>query len=304
MRRLSHPPAFASRHADNVEYNDLSAAWDEIAYLELGALFASLGKSLTENITFFAANPDASESLLQTLRRVRTVVWVVEPMALQVGRIAAEYDFPGIRGNGFRSLLSLVQICLRTLHAVSEDCRRSRESIFSRHSTVRRDLIDHGVSVLDNLIYRLLETSLSLHAPGQSNLFASTRSFEEVFGDIQCIDQIAILGRFASPIPSISLMPSHSVAAFQFPSDMRQFFKVLDATKASYSTTYESRSTLRKTLTTAAHTSRFLLSDRHRATQLAGNTRHAGVEFTKAFWNLAESTVVRTISNVWSPRSF
>jgi hypothetical protein len=80
---------------------------------------------------------------------------------------------------------------------------------------------------------------------------------------------------------------------------MKQFFKLLHVTKASYGTAFESRG-ITRTMKTAFRASRFFLDDNHRARHLATGACHASIEFTKSFWNLAESTVVRTISNVGS----
>jgi hypothetical protein len=160
----------------------------------MGMAFKSLSESLSQNIKDLSSASNEGP-LLHTLRQVRTSVWVAEPMALQVARTAVHYDFNGVKGNGFRSLLLLLQRCLNELSLTSEECQKSRESIWRRHKAIRRNLIDFGVSVLDNLLYRVLETAVSLHVNGSTSLFAALRTFEEVFRDFRLIDRASILGR-------------------------------------------------------------------------------------------------------------
>jgi hypothetical protein len=181
--------------ADNY-YFDTTSAWSEAGYIHLGVMFNALSQSLTSILRLSAAE-HAHDKLHLTLVQVRSNVWVVEPLALQVARTAPAYDFPGVAGNGYRSLLALTFTCIRELHSVADDCSKHWKSIWSRKSTIRRHLIEYGVSVLDNLLSKLLETALSLHATSVAGqLFSSQREYEDVLAECLQINKVAILGKW------------------------------------------------------------------------------------------------------------
>ena len=79
---------------------------------------------------------------------------------------------------------------------------------------------------------------------------------------------------------------------------MRKFLRILSTAMASFSAGYDHSSQLVGTFTSALHASRFFLSDSARANQIASGGHMSSLEFTKAFWNLAENGVLSSLSNV------
>ena len=185
----------AGMHAPIV---DAMPAWTEAGYPRLGAEFKLLNDVIAESVKYFESSSH-EERLYACFKDAQVVIWNIEPLALAVARICSHYDFPGVRANGYRSLLNLVRACVVEILDCVHDCKRNRGTIWSSQSSTIAAVSSYSVTVMHSLLSKCLQLALSLHEPGSQLLFVD-RVFDDVFKEAKLLDRAALLGRSRKPL--------------------------------------------------------------------------------------------------------
>ena len=172
---------------------DVIPAWTEAGYPRLGDEFKLLNDAIVESLAYFVSAHE--DRLYACFKDAQIVIWNIEPLALSVARICSDYDFPGVRANGYRSLLNLVRACVVELLDCVHDCKRHRGTIWASQTSTIATVNSYSVTVMHSLLSKCLQLAISLHEPGSQLLFVD-REFDDVFKEAKLLDRAALLGRF------------------------------------------------------------------------------------------------------------
>ncbi len=139
------------------------AAWSATQDYEMGTLLVTLEKAVLTQVAHFSAYAGArGSSFLKLWRQVASALTRLEATALEVARVAPQYDASPTPGNGLRALLEVSASCLRHVKAAEIECRQRRDEFFFWGADALRSRIwDYGVVMTDRL-ERLLILALEM----------------------------------------------------------------------------------------------------------------------------------------------
>ncbi|XP_038065915.1 hormone-sensitive lipase-like [Patiria miniata] len=214
----------------------------------------------------------------------------VRPAVETLASIAPRFDFDErTPGNGYRSLISVVECSVEKLIQISRYVAVNRDSLLFRAGHYLRELEAYG-KVLSQL--RVLlgygEKLLAYSDVDQCQLFPEKDQLEQMPMDImlevQALDRECFYGR---------------CLGFQFCDSMWQSLQTVAVALASYSEGYHKHEgTFSRAAASIFHGSRYLTNPEARAKQIVNVTNKSDIKFCKAFWSITEGDVIAEMCNL------
>nr|CAD7441136.1 unnamed protein product [Timema bartmani] len=199
----------------------------------------------------------------------------VAPLVDDVRKASSKFDLDTeTPGNGYRSFVSVVDMCVVHGVKLSRQVCESRDSFLFRKSHYARE-VEACSQVMASLgsCLRLLTTMLSWSSPGE--LFCEEKhSAEELLKHAETINMYCFYGR---------------CLGFQFCESIQQILKTISILMASFSEMYYSDAGLFVKATNSVWTGgKYLLNPELRARRIVNVSQCASVGFCKSFWLLSE----------------
>ncbi|XP_071806435.1 hormone-sensitive lipase-like [Asterias amurensis] len=204
--------------------------------------------------------------------------------------IAPRFDFDEkTPGNGYRSLIRVVDCCVEKLIQISRYVAVNRDSMLFRSSHYLKELEAYG-KVLSQL--RVLlgygEKLLAYSDVESGQLFPDKEQLDQmpidIMLEVQALDRECFYGR---------------CLGFQFCDSMWQSLQTVAVALASYSEGYHKHEgTFSRAASSIFHGSRYLTNPEARAKQIVSVTNKSDIRFCKAFWSITEGDVIADMCNL------
>ncbi|GAU98930.1 hypothetical protein RvY_10002-2 [Ramazzottius varieornatus] len=280
--QAEHPPSTmktSSASRSNLLYYLLSLGKDNASYYQ-GHISA-------------ASEPDERFLELTAVLRVMSVhIPEVEQSAARLAETAPLFDFPGVEGNGYRSLLQIVDACVVKLLEANVYMRNNREKFHFRVHSSLTDIRNY-VEVLGTLRAMLKYTERMIDvevAAGTHDLFPGNTSdddnsdlLEDWLLRVETLDQTCFFG---------------SCTAFHVCPSIRAALHTITTALATFAEKYQSLElenpgsgpeALKYLGSNLLASRKFIMDPELKAQALVTSTRELDITFCKAFWSVSES---------------
>ncbi|XP_033099091.1 hormone-sensitive lipase-like [Anneissia japonica] len=207
----------------------------------------------------------------------------LKPALEALERAAGDFDFdPCIPGNGYRSLLTVVEKCVGRLITLCQHITRNRDSMMFRggHYCKELDAYSRAISQLR----RMLAYAQNVFAYAETGeLFTNENEFPETeLMEAQALDRECFYGR---------------CLGFQFCDIMYKPLQTVSIAMASFSEGYHRYDgVIGRTATALYHSGKYMLNPEQRAKRIVEMTNKSDISFCKAFWSITEASVVSEMS--------
>ncbi|XP_041470237.1 hormone-sensitive lipase-like isoform X2 [Lytechinus variegatus] len=210
----------------------------------------------------------------------------MRPTVEALERIAHNFDFdPKVPGNGYRSLVQVVDACVDKLLKVVDSISRTRESLLFRSNFHIKELESYG-KVLGQLRVILGYAQKLVAYSEAGNLFPSNNEQfpENVMLEIQALDRECFYGR---------------CLGFQFCDSLWQPLQTVAVALASYAEGYQKyEGPFSRVASSFFHSGRYLTNPEARGKQILDITNKSDIRFCKAFWSITEGDVIAEMCNL------
>ncbi|XP_022108373.1 hormone-sensitive lipase-like [Acanthaster planci] len=214
----------------------------------------------------------------------------VRPAVETLAAIAPRFDYDELTpGNGYRSLIGVVDCCVEKLIQISRYIAVNRDSLLFRAGHYLRELEAYS-KVLSQLRVLLSygEKLLAYSEVDKCQLFPEKDQLEQMPQDImlevQALDRECFYGR---------------CLGFQFCDSIWQSLQTVAVALASYSEGYHKHEgTFSRAASSIFHGSRYLTNPEARAKQIVNVTNKSDIKFCKAFWSITEGDVIAEMCNL------
>jgi len=243
-------------------------------------LFDQLASVIDDNLRFFATQKKPIDS--QFVGAFERINMVIEPTRVameELSKICVRFDVDSdTKGNGFRSLMCLIEKCLFKILEIGLYIQKSRERFFFRsyHNVMELESYSHVICRL----FTMSQIALSFGALlDEDSLFADEDKYpDEVNGLVNDFDT---LGRECFYGRSFG---------FQFSPALQQSLHVVLVALAAYGDGFNRHSgSTARALSSVIHSGKYVVDPELRAKRIVELTQHVGVPFCKAFWSLTEN---------------
>ncbi|XP_790622.3 hormone-sensitive lipase isoform X2 [Strongylocentrotus purpuratus] len=210
----------------------------------------------------------------------------MRPTVEALERISHNFDFdPKVPGNGYRSLVQVVDACVDRLIKVVRSISQTRESYLFRSGFHLKELESYG-AVLGQLrvILGYAQKLVAYSEPG--NLFPNNdEQFpENVMLEVQALDRECFYGR---------------CLGFQFCESLWQPLQTVAVALASYAEGYQKyEGPFSRVASSFFHSGRYLTNPEARGKQILDITNKSDIRFCKAFWSITEGDVIAEMCNL------
>ena len=129
-----------------LEGSSTESFYIESDYEYLPGLFGSLNDVLAENKAYYVNNCGGkrADDFSQCLERLLEITTKTLMLLLEVAAVSSLFDYDiNIKGNGYRSIVRVVEMCFRRLHALGKDFQDNRERLFFRSDHYYNELISY-----------------------------------------------------------------------------------------------------------------------------------------------------------------
>ena len=154
----------------------------ESDYEYLPGLFSSLNDVLAENKAHYVNNCNGkkADNFSQCFQDLLDVTAKTLKLLLEVAAVSPLFDYDvNIKGNGYRSIVRVVEICFRRLYALGKDFQENRERLFFRADHYYKELLSY--LELSKGLFKFLEfAQLLLRWSVGSDLFPPENCSEAV----------------------------------------------------------------------------------------------------------------------------
>lgn len=213
---------------------------------------------------------------------------MITPMVDEVRNVAPQFDFDeDTPGNGYRSFVSVVDMCVQHGVKLSRLVCDSRDSFLFRKSFYMREVeaCSHLLASLGTCMTHL-QTLISWSTEGQ--LFPDEQhSTEVLLKHVEGINMYCFYGR---------------CLGFQFCESMQKILKTISICMASFSEIYYGNGGLLARATNSVWTGgKYLLDPELRARRIVNISQRASVDFCKSFWLLAETELMGRLPGMVCP---
>ncbi|XP_055328702.1 hormone-sensitive lipase-like [Paramacrobiotus metropolitanus] len=259
-------------------------------------LFQYILSTARENAAYYRTLSMAKEpedpkytSLLSTLALLCSHIPEVDVQCEKISKNATYFDVaPNIEGNGYRSLLSIVDACLIKLLESLLYMKEHRESFYFRRSKCQQEIGDY-VEVL-GMMRALLNYAEKMidaeRASGQHDLFPRNGQelLDEWMVNVETLNQLCFYG--------------NCTAFYLCPSIRTAMHTVITTALATFAEKYQQLEEecpgsgpqaldyLGRNLVASR---KFILNPQLKAQVLVASTRELDIRFCKAFWSISES---------------
>lgn len=158
----------------------IMGSYIESDYQYLPDLFSSLTDVLCENRQFYLENNGArkGEEFAQCFEELLGVTTKTLKLLLEVAAVSPLFDYdPHIKGNGYRTIVRVIEICFRRIFALGKDFQENRTGLFFRSDHHYKELFSY--LQLSKGLFRFLEfTKLILEWSVGNDLFPPENCLE------------------------------------------------------------------------------------------------------------------------------
>ncbi|XP_069679565.1 hormone-sensitive lipase isoform X2 [Periplaneta americana] len=213
---------------------------------------------------------------------------MITPMVGEVREAASKFDFDqDTPGNGYRSFVAVVDLCIQHGVKLSRSVCDSRDSFLFRKSFYMREVeaCSHLLASLGTCMAHL-QTLMSWSKEGE--LFPDEQhSPDELLKRAEGINMYCFYGR---------------CLGFQFCESMQKILKTISICMASFSEIYYGNGGLLARATNSVWTGgKYLLDPELRARRIVNISQHASVDFCKSFWLLTETELMGRLPGMVCP---
>ncbi|GFN86132.1 hormone-sensitive lipase [Plakobranchus ocellatus] len=215
----------------------------------------------------------------------------IEPSYRELAKYVSEYDFSSdVKGNGYRSLLRVVQKCCLHLLQLSRYISSVRDSMLFRKKVYAKELESY-VSALGQLRAVLYYALKLTQYCQQGHLFADEDHLnsdiaEALMLEVESLSQESFYGR---------------CLGFQYCESMQRPLQAIGIVMASYSEGYLESSHMMRVATSVFNSGKYFLDPELRAKQMVKVTRTADIRFCQTFWNFPESPIMHQLPSFVCP---
>ncbi|KAK6173809.1 hypothetical protein SNE40_017204 [Patella caerulea] len=209
----------------------------------------------------------------------------IEPSVMALIPRLSEYDVsPQTKGNGYRSLLRVVQKCCLHLIQLSRHIIINRDSMLFRRAHYSKEL-EAYVATMGQLRACLYYAQQVMNYCQEGMLFTDEDALDSSIADklmleFEMLNQDCFYGR---------------CLGFQFCETMQRPLQMVAVAMASFSEGYQENSQLMKLATSVFNSGKYFLNPELRGKQVVNVTRSADVKFCKAFWSITESDIMHQL---------
>ncbi|XP_072166376.1 hormone-sensitive lipase-like [Diadema setosum] len=248
---------------------------------------STLRQLVINNMEYFqkvrGANGDKFYTLFCTLEQDADAM---RPTVEALERISHTFDFDSkVPGNGYRSLVKVVDACVDKLIKVVGNISQTRESLLFRTSHHLKELESYG-KVLGQLRVILAYAQKLVAYSERGNLFPKNDEHfpDNVMLEIQALDRECFYGR---------------CLGFQFCESLWQPLQTVAVALASYAEGYQKyEGPFSRVASSFFHSGRYLTNPEARGKQILDITNKSDIRFCKAFWSITEGDVIAEMCNL------
>ncbi|KAK3798516.1 hypothetical protein RRG08_063525 [Elysia crispata] len=262
-----------------------------------GRFFFALSRDLKSialsNIQYFQSGKQSHHAKFHvTFRLLYEYLDIgIEPTYSELAKLVGEYDFsPEIKGNGYRSLLRVVQKCCLHLLQLCRYISSVRDSMLFRKKVYAKELESY-VSALGQLRAVLYYALKLTQYCQQGHLFADEDQLnsdiaEALMLEVESLSQEFFYGR---------------CLGFQYCESMQRPVQAIGIVMASLSEGYLESSHMMRVATSVFNSGKYFLDPELRAKQMVKVTRTADIRFCQTFWNFPESPIMHQLPSFVCP---
>ncbi|RUS86042.1 hypothetical protein EGW08_006196, partial [Elysia chlorotica] len=262
-----------------------------------GRFFFALSKDLKSialsNIQFFKSGKQSNHAKFHVLFRLlyEYLDIGIEPTYAELSKLVSEYDYsPEIKGNGYRSLLRVVQKCCLHLLQLCRYISTVRDSMLFRKKVYAKELESY-VSALGQLRAVLYYALKLTQYCQRGHLFADEDQLnsdiaEALMIEVESLSQEYFYGR---------------CLGFQYCESMQRPVQAIGIVMASLSEGYLESSQVMRVATSVFNSGKYFLDPELRAKQMVKVTRTADIRFCQTFWNFPESPIMHQLPSFVCP---
>lgn len=251
-------------------------------YEHLTKLFKDIERLTTDNIQYFIVNKERSQytKFVETFRLLESDI--LQPLQIslrEVTKNCARFDVkPSCKGNGYRSIINIVESCLNQTLSVVEQIQRNRDKLFFRSYQMYAEL-DSYTQVLSRLLMIVQYAIILLDNGADNALFPPDtpkvkKIIDDMMDDFNNISRECFYGRSFG---------------FQYTLTIRQSLQVVGVAMAAYGDGYiRHTDTLSRAVSSVMHSGKYLIDPELRARRITELTQGVDINFCKAFWSLPE----------------
>eukprot|EP00730_Choanoeca_flexa_P002426 TRINITY_DN11047_c0_g1_i2.p1 TRINITY_DN11047_c0_g1~~TRINITY_DN11047_c0_g1_i2.p1 ORF type:complete len:629 (+),score=110.34 TRINITY_DN11047_c0_g1_i2:39-1889(+) len=268
------------------------ATWEGVGYVSLGDLFSQVAAGTIDNVDYFKDKMTISRRFQNAFGFIDANLKKLEPLCVRLAAKAPSYDIhPSCPYNGYRSIMSTIEICLFQLQEAIVTCTCKRATLFLSADSVYEKLNTLGVEMLKGFA-QLVELALRLMdicPPGQHFVpITESSPAHAIYSAGRQADVACFYG---------------SQAGFMYPPRIRNLMQVITMAMASFSDGFRSKHTgaFMRGLASAMAAMKYAVSPEEKAKRLLEQITSHDCHFVKAFWNLAESTFAQNVNKLSLP---
>ncbi|XP_031568873.1 hormone-sensitive lipase-like [Actinia tenebrosa] len=245
-------------------------------FISFPILFRHLKNIIDDNINYFQKYPSKSvcKRFLDAFERINETLPSIQEIAVFIAQRVTSFDYSSeVKGNGYRSLLRLLEQCIRALTELTFYCQKHRNRFYFRSHHYCLEIEAHTDLLLgtkDLLNYAL--TCMEESKDGQ--LFPESID-SKILIEAEMMDRECFYGR---------------ALGFQFRPGLRQFLQMVCVAMASFAEGYHRHkaSPLACMTTAVLSSGKYTVNPEMRAKMIVKLTHKTNMEFCKAFWGLTE----------------
>lgn len=244
-------------------------------YAHLSTLFQQVGEYASENSNYF--NQKQKNGHTDYTTSFQTILNVLDPLQISlevVTNCCGKFDIsPTCKGNGYRSIISIVESCLIKILQLSMQIQKSRDKLFFRSYHVYMELESY-TQVLSRLLTVVHLTIVLLDYSDVGCLFPHDNIVEDLLVDFEKISRECFYGRSFG---------------FQYSESVRQSLQVVAVALAAYGDGYiRHNHSFARALSSMLHSGKYVVDPELRAKRITELTQNADIDFCRAFWSLTE----------------
>ena len=248
-------------------------------YKHFAAIFKVVQEVAADNIEYFVVNEERSHT--KFVQSFQSILNILSPFQISLDVITgccAKFDLDSTcKGNGYRSIINIVESCLNQIIYISEQIQRNRDKLFFRSYQMYAEL-DAYAQVLARLL-TIIKFAIVLldNSEGRCLFMNDTQKdsiIEDMMDDFNKINRECFYGRSFG---------------FQYDHTVRQSLQIIGVAMAAYGDGYIRHSdTLSRAVSSVIHSGKYLIDPELRAKRITELTGDVDIKFCKAFWSLTE----------------
>lgn len=245
-------------------------------YQALPLLFQHLKRILADNTEYFEKYTSKAvyKTFFDGFNLMLTTIDTLEESAILLARTAPLYDYNSdIKGNGYRSLIKLVEQCIRSVTELSAYCQSHRDRFYFRSHHYSLE-VEAFANVFQRTSELLQFAKIVVEDSVPDNLFPECFD-SKVMLEVEQLDRECFYGR---------------TLGFQFSAGLRNFLQVVCVAMASFAEGYHKHKMNSVALATVSflNSGKYTVNPEMRAKQIVDVTQKTNMDFCKAFWSLTE----------------